>query len=394
MSEVLVRQSKLVNIDKLKESKINVKIHPQEQIDGLAKIIKKYGFINPIVINADYGIEAGHGRILAARQLKMKKVPCVFLDDLSKKDLKAFMIMENKIAESAWDKENLTKVLSEIPTFDFESFNMDFSDFVPVEIKEETQPVPEPPKTPEAKLGDIYQLGRHVIICGNCSEQESFDKLLKNKTVDQLLTDPPYGVDYANKNKFLNTIGKANHIETPIEGDNIENYTQVYEGFLKTVRFSEYNTVYIFMSGKELHSLRQALINQVITPSDYLVWAKNNHVLGRKDYNSKHEFVLYGWKGKHKFYGPHRTTLLEYDKPHVNDLHPTMKPIELLSQLIQDGSKKDMLVYDPFLGSGSTIIACEQTNRTCYGMEIDPAYVDVTIKRWENYTGKKAKKLN
>ena len=147
------------------------------------------------------------------------------------------------------------------------------------------------------------------------------------------------------------------------------------------------------MGGKELMTLYNAMMNQKVTPSDFLIWVKNNHVLGRKDYNAKHEFIIYGWKGKHKFYGPHRVTILNYDKPHVSDLHPTMKPIKLLAQLIQDGSKESMVVYDPFLGSGSTLIACEQTNRRCFGMEIDPLYAEVIIMRWEKLTGRKAQKI-
>ena len=144
------------------------------------------------------------------------------------------------------------------------------------------------------------------------------------------------------------------------------------------------------MSGQQLHNLRLAFDDCNIKWGDYLVWVKNNHVLGRKDYNAKHEFCVYGWKNHHKFYGDFSTTVLEFDKPLKNDLHPTMKPIELLAKLIKDGSQKDEIVYDAFLGSGSTLIAGEQTNRVCYGCEISPQYCDVIIKRWEKFTGQQA----
>jgi site-specific DNA-methyltransferase (adenine-specific) len=246
---------------------------------------------------------------------------------------------------------------------------------------------------PIAKLGDIWKLGSHRLMCGDCTKKEDVDKLLNGVKVDLLLTDPPYGVDYSAKNEFLNEMDKGNRIQKDIENDALSKlgYRDFFTSFLKLIPFADYNIFYIFMLGFALHYLRLALDDCQLIWGDYLLWVKNNHVLGRKDYNAKHEFIVYGWKRHHKFYGGFNTTVLQYDKPLMSELHPVMKPIELLAKLIDDGSQKDMVVYDPFLGSGSTMIACEQKNRFCYGMEIDPHYCDVIIARWEKYTGKKAK---
>jgi DNA modification methylase len=210
-----------------------------------------------------------------------------------------------------------------------------------------------------------------------------------------MITDPPYGVDYSGKNEFLNKFDKGNHIQKPINNDAITDYRKFFSAFMGLAPLAEYNTVYIFMSNKELHSLRLALDDCGYSWGDYLVWVKNNHVLGRKDYNAKHEFIVYGWKGKHKFYGEaSATTVLEYNRPLRSELHPTMKPVELVCKLISDGTPAKGKIYDPFGGSGSTLIAAEQLNRTCYMMELDPGYCDVIINRWEQFTGDKAVRLD
>jgi len=211
-----------------------------------------------------------------------------------------------------------------------------------------------------------------------------------------VLTDPPYGVDYSAKNEFLNKLDKGNCVQKDIENDNITDYLQFFTDMFESIKtvINDYNTLYVFMSGAELHNLRIALEKTEGKWSDYLVWVKNNHVLGRKDYNAKLEFCMYGWFNHHKFYGEFNTNVLEFDKPLKNDLHPTMKPIPLLAKLIQDGTKENMNVLDLFGGSGSTLIACEQTQRNCYMMELDPEYCQVIINRWEEYTGQRAVQNN
>ncbi len=243
--------------------------------------------------------------------------------------------------------------------------------------------VPPPPKQAISKTGDIFLLNnKHRVMCGDTTKREDVEMLMDGKKADLLLTDPPYGVDYSNKNEFLNKFDKGHRNQNHIKNDSIEDYRKFFFSFLDIVPFNDYNIFYIFMSGKELHNLRLALDDAVCVCVDYLVWLKNNHVLGRKDYNSKHEFIVYGWKGKHKFYGNFSTSILEFNKPLKSELHPTMKPIELLCRLINDGSLKDFIILDSFLGSGSTLIAAEQLSRICYGMEIDPIYIDVILKRY------------
>lgn len=250
------------------------------------------------------------------------------------------------------------------------------------------------------KKGDLIELGKHRVLCGDCTNKEEVDRLLDYRTVDMILTDPPYGVDYAGKNEFLNTIynssgnDKGNRIETDIMNDDIADYRKFFNEFLSVIEFSEYNTIYIFMLGSELHNLRLAFDDTGIKWSDYLIWLKNNHVLSRKDYNMKHEFIVYGWKGKHKFYGSFSTTVIECNKNMKNDLHPTMKPVLLLEKLIADGSTRGMIIYDGFLGSGSTIIACDNTGRICYGLEIDEHYCDIIIDRYCKYKDNYNIKIN
>jgi site-specific DNA-methyltransferase (adenine-specific) len=261
---------------------------------------------------------------------------------------------------------------------------------VHVEPEVEQDEVPEPPEEPVTKPGDLWILGRHRVLCGDCRVADDVAKLLGNAQVDSLVTDPPYGVDYGAKNDFLNRFDKGNRIQVPISNDAITDYRQFFAEFLSLVPFADHNTVYVFMSGKELHSLRLAAEDCKITWGDYLVWVKNVHVLGRKDYNARHEFVFYGWKGRHRFYGDFSTTVLEFDKPAKNELHPTQKPVPLVAKLISDGTPQTGVVYDPFAGSGTTLIAAEQLGRTCYAMEIEPRYCDVIIERWQNLTGQKA----
>jgi DNA modification methylase len=246
---------------------------------------------------------------------------------------------------------------------------------------------------PETKLGDIWQLGQHRIICADCSDERSIKRLMEDKKADMVFTDPPYGVDYSEKNEWLNTIGKGNLIETPIENDKIEDYGEFYSAFLKTLPMEQTNSIYITIAYQQLLSLLQSLEEQDYYFSQLLVWVKNNHVLGRTDYADKHELIVYCWKGKHEYYGDFDTTVWEIDKPLSSRLHPTMKPIELITRAIRNSSKQESLIFDPFLGSGSTLIACEQTNRICYGVEIDPHYVDVCVKRYETYTNNKATKV-
>ena len=401
---VLELEVKKVPLNIIKFDETNPNELSKDQMEALKLTMEKYGYLAPVILNKDFTIVDGEHRVRIYQELGKQEIQA-YVIDVDQIDLKILRQLMNKLRgehdkqkdanefKSIFDAGKLdefSKLLAK-PKEEFESilekkFNIDF-------VKEE-DPIPEIPRETKVKLGDIYQLGNHRVMCGDCTIKENVDKLLEGKTVDLLLTDPPYGVDYSSKNRFLDSIGRSNSVKEAILNDTISDYSSFFESFLKIIPFSDYNISYVFQLGIHTHTFRISAEKAGLTWSDWLVWVKNNHVLGRKDYNAKHEWIFYGWKNHHKFYAEsHRTTVLEYDKPHINNLHPTMKPIELITGLIKDGSKQEMLVYDCFLGSGSTLIACESTNRVCYGMELDPFYIDVIIQRWENYTGKKAQKI-
>ncbi len=386
---------KTVKISELRPHPKNPRVHPDSAIDKLVRSIKEYGWTNPVLVSADGYVLAGHARLKAAEKAGISEVPVIYLP-LEGAKAEAYLIADNRLQdETDWDYEKLKDLLQELDTgeLDLELTGFDMDEIedlitqlhIPEEVTEDE--VPEPPEEPITKPGDLWILGRHRLLCGDATKKEDVERLMDGKKADSLITDPPYGVDYSGKNEFLNKFDKGNLIQKPIDNDAITDYRQFFSAFMGLAPLAEYNTVYIFMSSKELHSLRLALDDCGYSWGDYLVWVKNNHVLGRKDYNAKHEFIVYGWKGKHKFYGGFSTTVLEFDRPLRSDLHPTMKPIPLLSKLINDGSPAKGKIYDPFGGSGSTLIACEQLNRTCYMMEIDPVYCDVIVQRYINLKG-------
>jgi DNA modification methylase len=259
----------------------------------------------------------------------------------------------------------------------------------------------------ETRVGDIYRLGPHRLLCGDSREAAAVQAVLAGDVVDQLVTDPPYGIDYVAKETALK--GSSSHI--PIANDNLKDYRKFFGAFLAPIPFAPKNTAYVFMSGQELHNLRLAFTDAGLTWADYLIWVKNGQVMGRKDYHPKHEFIVYGWKGSHRFYGgigaaviddeipadkmskaalvaevtalrQFRSSVLREDKPLVNDLHPTMKPVNLIRRLLIDGSAPGSIVFDPFNGSGSTLLACDLVERRYRGIEQEPVHCDTTVRRW------------
>jgi len=378
----------LVEISRLKRHPNNIKKHPKEQIKNLMELMKIIGFKDPIVIDKKENVKAGHGRLDAAEKLGMTRVPYIPLEGLTKKQMDLFMYMDNQVNESPWIEDNVQLLLEDISLPDLNTFEVNWDDVIISDPQEETLEIPEPPITPKSKLGQIYQLGNHRVMCGDNQNPENYSKLLDSKKISQLNTDPPYGVLYGEKNAYLNKLDGGNRIEKQYENDELDcDYNKMFNVIFDNIPFTDYNTVYIWSGGQKLDQLKNTMEECGLKFSQYLIWIKNNHVLGRQDYSSKNEFCIYGWKKHHKFYGGFRTNLLEYDKPLANKLHPTQKPPELIAQTITDGTKKDDIVLDVFLGSGSTLIACEQTNRVCYGMEIDPGYVDVIITRFINFKG-------
>lgn len=393
-------ESLLSPISEIKPFPKNYKEHPQSQVSKLCKSLRAFGWTKPVCVNINGEIVAGHGMVEAAKEEGYTHIPVLYVT-FDENQTKAYVVADNRLSEIAETNQDMLSELlseiSEIPDFDIEAvgFTLDEID-LDLESKEvvEDEFNPDDVKEYRCREGDLWQLGRHYLFVGDCTDEGNVKTLLQNNTVDILITDPPYGVDYSSKNEMLNSFDKGNRVQRPIQNDAIENYREFFGNFLKVIPFSDYNTLYIFMSGQELHNVRLAFDDTQIKWGDYLVWVKNNHVLGRKDYNSKHEFCVYGWKNHHKFYGDFSTTILEFDKPVKSDLHPTMKPIPLFSKLIQDGSLPGMNVYDPFGGSGTSIMACEQLGRNCFSMELESYYANVILTRWEQFTGKTAKKLN
>lgn len=399
---------KKVPISLIKFDQTNPNELSKEQMQALKLTMEKYGYLAPIILNKDFTVVDGEHRVRIYQDLGKQEIQA-YVIDVDQIDLKILRQLMNKL-RGEHDKQKdanefksifeagrldeFSKLLA-TPAEAFQTilekrFNIDF-------VKEE-QPIPEKRET-NVKLGDIYQLDNHRIMCGDSTNENNVKRLLNGRTADQVITDPPYGVNYSeSKDDFLKAVTnnkKGLCVKIDIANDDLSDYREFFKSFLKHIELSDYNTVYIFMSGKELHNLRLATEDVGITWSDYIIWNKNSMVLGRKDYNSKHEFIFYGWKTHHRFYGEsNEVSVQDFARPAKNDLHPTMKPIPLLVKLIKDGSQNNMMIYDPFLGSGSTLIACEATNRVCYGMELDPYYVQVIIDRWQNYTGKKATKIS
>lgn len=384
----------MIPIDKIKVHPNNVKEHPDSQISNLIQLIQWVGFKDPIVLDKTNTVRAGHGRLIAAKKLGMEEVPYVLLEGLTKKQMDLFIYMDNQINYSPWIKENIQIVLEDIPQKDLELFDVNWEQVIDQKYKEEEDPIPEPGDNPQTTPGQIYQLDQHRIMCADNQIPDNYKKLLENNQVKQLNTDPPYGVMYGEKNAFLNSMDNGNRIDKQYKNDETDHdYLSMFKVIFDNIPFTDYNTVYIWSGGQKLEELRQAMVESKVHFSQYLIWLKNNHVLGRQDYAPKNEFCLYGWKTHHEYYGGFKTNILEYDKPLKNELHPTQKPPELIAETITDGTKPNDIVLDVFAGSGSSLISCEQTGRTFYGMELDPAYVEVIVQRWENFTGKKAKLL-
>ena len=367
-------------------------------INKVAQSIKEFGFQQPIVVDRAGVIIVGHGRYEAAKSLNLKTIP-VTIADLPPEKAKAYRIADNKTNEySDWDMglliQEFTDLLDNNYDLELTGFDADELERLIVGEKEgltDEDAVPDTPEEPKAQLGDIYKLGKHKIICGDSTELSFYEKLLENHKIDLLITDPPYNVDYEGKTKE----------KLKIEND--KKNDEEFQKFLDDFTFNTFEfmkggaSYYIFHADVNGLNFRQSLKNNNIQLRQNLIWVKNSMVMGRQDYQWKHEPILYGWKNgeSHSWYSDRKqTTLINYDRPTKSKLHPTMKPVGLIEYLIKNSSKSEDIVFDSFLGSGSTLLACEKTNRICHGIEFDPKYVDVIVKRWEQYTGQKAKKIN
>lgn len=383
----------------------NSKRHPKEQIDRLAKGIQYYGWRHPILISKQSGfIVVGHARLEAAKKLGLKEVPVHFQDFDSIDQENGFRIADNAYSElGELDFSAINAELENLgPDFDLDLLGLgeDF-ELEPADKYGDADAVPEIRKT-TIQRGDLFLLGSHRLLCGDATCKEDVERLMNGEKADLFLSDPPYGVSYTDKNEYLNRLGKAMACPKAIENDHqTPEEMKIFwdSSFLNACEsLSDKASYYIFapQGGDLLLLLLQAVREAGFQLKHILVWAKNNHVLGRCDYHYKHEPIVYGWKqkGTHEFYGrgQKNTSVWDFNKPLKNDLHPTMKPAEVLEEALLNSTKKEDLVLDLFLGSGSTLIACEKTSRKCFGMEIDPEYCQVILDRFEKFSGQRAEK--
>lgn len=368
----------------------NARTHSEAQVAQIAASIREFGFLSPILVAEDNTILAGHGRLAAALKLGLKKVPCVKENHLTETQKRAYIIADNKLSLNAgWDSELLAVELSELEGADF---NLDLLGFDEAElssifdadkdVSDDDFDVEKELEEPcFSKTGDIWMLGKHRVICGDATKLETFKTLLENTKVNLVVTDPPYNVNYEG------SAGK-------IKNDNMEDdkfYQFLFNSFVNMEQaMADDASIYVFHADTEGLNFRKAFQDAGFYLSGCCIWKKPSLVLGRSPYQWQHEPCLYGWKkkGKHKWYaGRKETSVWEFEKSKKNADHPTMKPIALLAYPIKNSSMTNSLVLDPFAGSGSTLIACEQTGRICYAIELDEKYCDVIVKRYIEQVG-------
>lgn len=375
-----------VKIEDIKPYENNPRKH-DKNVDKIIKSIEDYGFNNPLILDKNNVIITGHGRFMAAKQMGTFKVlPCIIAEHLSEEKANEYRIVDNKTSEmSTWDEE---KLYEELKNMELSAFGLEFKEleakFDKTEVKDDDYDFTTDVKS-KVKRGQIWKLGNHRLMCGDSTSPEDVNKLMGGKEADLIFTDPPYNVNYEGSN-----------------GMKIQNDHQASEQFYNFLKKAFDNmfshtrrggVIYCCHADTEGLNFRTALQESGFKLSECLIWVKNTFVFGRSDYHWRHEPILYGWKeGDSHYMVDDRTqdTVWEFDKPRDNALHPTMKPIDLVGKAIKNSSKINDLVLDLFGGSGSTLIASEQLNRTCYMMELDEHYADVIIDRFEKLTGKKA----
>lgn len=382
-----------MDISEVKPYENNPRIN-EGGVEATANSIKEFGWQQPLVVDKDHVIIVGHTRLKAAEKLGLKKVPVVVAGGLSEDQVKAYRLADNKTGElSDWNIDMLEIELGGIEELDMGDFGFDDS----VDIFDDDQEVSEDefdeevPDEPKAKLGQIYQLGRHRLMCGDSTDPDQVATLLDGKEADLLITDPPYNVAYEGKTEDKLTIKNDKQEDS-------EFYLFLKKAFMAAAsNMRPGASFYIWYSSSESVNFTNAANESGLTVHEVLIWKKNQMVLGRNDYHWQHEPCLYGWKndGPHSWYSDRKqTTILEFDKPRQSKLHPTMKPVLLFDYQMKNNTKAGDVVLDLFGGSGTTLIACEQNKRDAYLMELDPKYVDVIIKRWEEFTGEKAELVN
>lgn len=380
----------LVEIGKLIPYVNNARTHSPAQITKLRSSLREFGFINPVIIDRDFNVIAGHGRIMAAKEEGIKKVPCVFAEHLSEAQKKAYILADNRMAmDAGWDEELLRVEIESLQDMDFDLGLTGFDEKElsaifnnGVEAKEDDFDVSAELEKPTfTKKGDVWLLGKHRLVCGDSTKADVYETLMQGEKANLVITDPPYNVNYEG------TAGK-------IKNDNMADekfYKFLKEAFTNTEAvMADDASIYVFHADTEGLNFRKAFADSGFYLSGTCIWKKQSLVLGRSPYQWQHEPVLFGWKkkGKHQWYvGRKESTIWEFDKPKKNSDHPTMKPIPLLAYPITNSSMTNCIVLDPFGGSGSTLIACEQTDRICRMIELDEKFCDVIVKRYIEQVG-------
>lgn len=376
----------------------NARTHDDTQVSQIAGSIAEFGFVNPILVGDDNVIIAGHGRLMAAQQLGLDTVPVIVLHHLTEAQRRALVIADNKIAENAgWNDELLKLELEELGDLGFDLDVIGFSDEELDELlgndeqsgESDEDEIPEVEDEPVSRHGDVWILGDHRLLCGDSTSKQDLEKLMSGELADMAFTDPPYNVDYGNNAK-----DKMRGKDRRIMNDNLgDDFYQFLKDALTNLLSVTKGACYIAMSSSELDTLQKAFRDAGGKWSTFIVWAKNTFTLGRSDYQRQYEPILYGWReGNDHFWCGARDQgdVWFFNKPVKNDLHPTMKPVELVERALRNSSKSRDIVLDLFGGSGSTLIACEKTGRAARLIELDPKYVDVIVRRWQDYSGEQA----
>ncbi len=383
-------EMQLVPIEKLVPYVNNARTHSPEQINKLRSSLREFGFINPVIIDREFGVIAGHGRILAAKEEGIAEVPCVYADFLSAAQKKAYILADNRMAmDAGWDEELLRVEIEALQADDFDLALTGFDEKELAvlfgddsDVQDDNFDVDAELKAPViTKAGDVWTLGRHRLVCGDSTKPETFALLMGDRKANLVITDPPYNVNYE---------GSAGKIKNDNMADDLF-YQFLLAAFQNTeAAMADDASIYVFHADTEGLNFRRAFADAGFRLSGTCIWKKQSLVLGRSPYQWQHEPILFGWKkkGKHQWYtGRKESTIWEFDKPKKNGDHPTMKPIPLLTYPIMNSSMSNTLVLDPFGGSGSTLIACHQTDRTCCTIELDEKFCDVIVKRYIEQVG-------
>lgn len=388
-------EMQLVPLGKLVPYINNARTHSPEQLTKLRSSLREFGFINPVIIDRDYNIIAGHGRVLAAKEEGIMEVPCVFVDYLTEAQKKAYILADNRMAlDAGWDEELLR---IEIESLQGEDFDVSLTGFEEHELADlfaiegdkaakdddfDLSAALE--KASFVERGDLWIVGRHRLVCGDATQAEDVERLMDGKKANLIVTDPPYGVSFKSSDGLT------------IQNDSMKDeefYTFLLTAFQCMAEHLENGgSAYVFHADTEGLNFRKAFIDAGFHLAGVCIWVKNSLVLGRSDYQWQHEPVLFGWKkgGKHSWYSDRRqTTIWNYDKPKRNKNHPTSKPLDLLGYPICNSSQENAIILDTFGGSGSTLMACEQLNRICHMMELDEKYASVILRRYVEDTGDK-----